>query len=426
MIYPTRKVRAIVRREYLVRVRNRWFLITTFGVPLLMLAFALVPAWLAASSGDGEPLRVGVVDRAGVTTEALNAGLDAESAGIELIATEMDPDATPGEMRNALRISDLDAYLLLPAGVRRGESATLLSRASVGQARRGALRTAVREAVVRADLREAGVAEDGADRIFRGTTVGLGVVRVDAEGQRSQELLAGVTMGLIFILYTMFMVYGQMIVRGVLEEKTSDIAEILVSSVRPWELMLGKILGIGAVGLTQLAIWGLVGAGLVGYGLAVSGPLLAEAGLDLSTISFPVATVGGAFLVFFVLGYLLYASGFAAVGAIIGDEGETQQVTLPYMLLIIVPFLLAFAGLGNPGAEWLRMASLFPFFTPILMVLRITMGVAAAWEVVTSLVLLVLTTGVLAWLAGRIYRVGILMKGKRPSLPEVLRWVRHG
>lgn len=437
MKLPGPKSLAIARREYLLRVKNKWFIATTLGFPLLMIAFSILPGLLMGTDAGTEPLEIGLVDRVGVRAERLNQLLlKEEGASATVQEAGVGDDADHDELRMRLPDSGFDAYLVLespgPAADTAGgeeeipsERITLLSTRSVGQLQQSDLRQALRQALVETRLQQAGLGSTEASRIVNSARAGLSVVRVDEGGARSQEALSVVAMILTFVLYMMFIVYGQIIIRGVLEEKTSDIVEILISSVRPLELMLGKIVGIGAVGLTQIGIWAVVVVGLAVYGLASAAPALAEAGVDISTLSIPWSVLPG-FIVFFLLGYLLYAACFAAVGAIVGDEQEAQQVNFPVMMLIIVPFLMAFPTIENPNATWAAISSLIPFFSPILMLLRMTLGAAALWEVVVSLVLLVAATVGVAWLAGRIYRVGILMKGKRPNLPELIRWIRYG
>lgn len=437
MKLPGPKSLAIARREYLLRVKNKWFIATTLGFPLLMIAFSVLPGLLMGTDAGTTPLEIGLVDRVGMGAARLNELLVRDERGSATVRdADVDEDVDRDELRLRLRDSSFEAYLLVeppePVGDSAGaegeaasERITLLSTRSVGQLQQADLRQAVRQALVEARLEQAGLGSTEAGRIVSSARAGLSVVRVDEGGATSQEALSVVAMILTFVLYMMFIVYGQIIIRGVLDEKTSDIVEILVSSVRPLELMLGKIVGIGAVGLTQIGIWAIVIVGLLVYGLASSTAALAEAGIDVSTLSVPWGVLPG-FIVFFLLGYLLYAACFAAVGAIVGDEQEAQQVNFPVMMLIIVPFLMAFPTIENPNATWAAIASLVPFFSPILMLLRMTLGAAALWEIATSMVLLVAGTVGVAWLAGRIYRVGILMKGKRPNLPELMRWIRYG
>lgn len=421
------RIGAIIRREYLFRVRNKWFLITTFGLPLLMLGFSVLPAWLASrGSSESGGLSVGVVAAGPLRSVDVPALLHAEDAGIAASMTDRDASAGTDELASELRASGFDAYLVLGDAVTEGGKAVLLSRSNVSDSRRRAVQRAVRASVLAARLQKAGLPTGAVSSALAAPSAGMSVERVGQEGVTHQDVLAILAIALCFVLYMMFIIYGQVIVRGVLEEKNSDIVEVLISSVRPSELMLGKVLGIGAVSLTQVAIW-VVAVGLLSlYGLTGAAVALSQAGVNLSGLSIPLIRIGAAFLAFYLLGFFLYASVFAAVGALVGDDQQAQQLNFPVMLLIIIPFMLAFSSVNNPDTAWLAAASLFPFFSPILMLVRVTTGVAAAWQVVLSLVLLVLTILAVVWAAGRIYRVGILMKGKRPTLPEMVRWVRYG
>jgi ABC-2 type transport system permease protein len=421
------RIMAIIRREYLFRVKNKWFLITTFGLPVLMIGLSTAPAWLASrGGGKASPLYVGVVATAPVQAVDVPALLHAEDDGIAARMTDRTPSQTTGQLATELRSSDFDAFLVIGDTAARGGSAVLLSKSAVPDQRKAAIRRAVRSSLVAAGLQKAGVSAAEVTAALQAPRAGLSVERVGEEGVAHQDVLAVLAMVLCFVLYMMFIVYGQVIVRGVLEEKNSDIVEVLISSVRPSELMLGKVLGIGAVGLTQIGIWAVTVGLLALYGLSGAMVALSQAGVDLKGVSLPYVGIGLAFLVYYLLGFFLYASAFAAVGALVGDDQQAQQMNFPVMLLIIVPFVLAFSGINTPDAGWLTAASLFPFFSPILMLVRIVTGVAATWQIVTSLVLLVLTIWAVAWVAGRIYRVGILMKGKRPTLPEMIRWLRYG
>ncbi len=420
-----RRVWTILRREYLLRVRNKWFLITTFGLPLLFLAMAFLPA-LLMTTGGGETLRLGVVDRMGVEGADLRELLARQDSAIVVEPAAVDSGASREEILDALRTSGAAAYLVLEPDVLEGEPATLLTRSSVGERRQRAIRDAVRQAVIQTGLTRSGLDAEAAATVYERSRLGLSVSRVDREGTQSEEALGVLALVLTLVLYMMFIVYGQMITRGVLEEKTSDIAEVLVSSVRPWELMLGKVLGIGGMGLTQIAIWAVAIGLLTVYGLTAAAGTLAEMGVDLGALSLPLLEVGGIFLLFFLFGYFLFASVFGMVGAIVGDEQEVQQVSFVPMMLVIIPFVIVFSSFQDPASPAMVWGSFFPFFTPILMLFRVVMGVAAAWEVVVSFVGMAAATVGMAWLTGRIYRVGILMTGKRPNLPELIRWIRYG
>ena len=420
-----RRVWTILRREYLLRVKNKWFLITTFGLPILFLGMAFLPA-LLMTTGGGDTLRLGIVDRMGVEGTDLSTLLVREDSAIVAEPAAVDSGATREELLEALRSSEATAFLVLEPELLEGGSATLLARRSVGEGQQRDIRDAVRQAVIQTTLTRSGLSAELAAGVYDRSRLGLSVSRVDREGTQSEEVLGVLAIILTFMLYMMFIIYGQMITRGVLEEKTSDLAEVLVSTVRPWELMLGKVLGIGGMGLTQIAIWAVAIVVLSLYGLTAAAGTLSQMGIDLGALNLPLLEVGGIFLLFFLFGYFLYASVFGMVGAMVGDEQEVQQVTFVPIMLIVIPFVIAFTSFQNPTSPAMVWGSFFPFFTPILMVVRFTMGVAAAWEIVVSVVGLGLTTLAMAWLTGRIYRVGILMTGKRPNLPELVRWIRYG
>jgi ABC-2 type transport system permease protein len=220
--------------------------------------------------------------------------------------------------------------------------------------------------------------------------------------------------------------YAVAVMRSVLEEKTSRIVEVVLSSMRPFQLMLGKILGVGAVGLTQFAIWiGLVAVvALTGLPALVSNqPGL----LSLESIREYIPGLGlpALFVLFFLGGYFIYSGLFAAVGAMCNSDEEAQQAQFPVILLLVVPVIFVTGVIQNPTAPLSVSLSFVPFFTPILMFARVAVGGASGWEIAVSVVLMAATVLAVAWVAGRIYRVGILMAGKRPTLPELWRWVRE-
>lgn len=459
-----RSVRAVIRREYVERVTSKWFLVITFLVPVVMAAVVAFPTWLITQTGGGgQPLRIGVVDRTGADLARAVAdelerggpagaadstpgrpavppggprgqrgapeGPDGDGSGsIRAAPAAGIPDtAGRGSLAERLRSSDFDAYLVLGEEVLSGGDVELLSLRSIGLTERPRIRRAVRGAAMSSRLGRAGLPRTEADTLLRVADVGLSTTRVSEGGLQSQAAVQAVGFGMGVVLYMMLLVYGQMIVKGVIEEKSSDIVEVLLSSLRPWELMFGKILGVGAVGLTQVGLWAVVLAGVATYGLAAAAPALSRAGIDASAaLGLPLWEILGAFLAFFLLGYLLYSSLFAAVGAMAGSEQDAQQVNLPVTLVIVAAFIFLWPMMETPEATWAVAVSQVPLFSPILMPARVAIGVASPWEVLLATTLLL--AGVLAavWLAGRVYRVGILMSGKRPSLPELLRWIRYG
>jgi ABC-2 type transport system permease protein len=387
-----------------------------------MVAAMLLPAILIGVSSEGPQRAIAIIDESGADL----APLIMEALSADSVAAERLPEYSTAEIRasaDASGESPYRGYLLVPAGALDARTASLFEAESLGRRTRNRLERALAGAITQRRLEAEGTSPELARDLMRPAR--LEVERLDGGSDTAEEVSQIVGFIIAMILYMMFVVYGQMIARGVLEEKTSDIVEIMVSSVRPREMMLGKILGVGAVGLTQVGIWGVIGAGLFAYTLAGAAPLLAEAGIDLSGFSFPwMLLVQG--LIYLMLGYLLYASMFASAGAMLSNEHDVQQVLMPVTLPIIAPVILMPVVIERPEETWIALVSMVPFFSPILMVVRATVGEVPAWQTATAMLLLVLSVLLMARVAGRIYRVGILMKGQRPKLSEVLRWARHG
>ncbi|MFQ5888568.1 MAG: ABC transporter permease [Gemmatimonadota bacterium] len=417
-----RRARAIIRREYVQRVRSRWFLFTTIFVPLLMGGAILLPALLLEDEEGGDILRVGILDHA-EGRAALRLAETLHTQQMDGIPLPAGRDLSNRELAAHLEAEDFDLYLLVPPDVLESHAVTIFTLGSLGMSARSRLETAVHEAILISELSARGVTSVDVEELLRGAELEVQDLREGRGGSEEAYQVLGFTMAMI--LYMMFLVYGQMITRGVQEEKTSDIVEIMVSSVRPREMMLGKIVGVGGVGLTQVAIWALMLAAFALYALAGAGPALARLGIDLAGFRFPIGLAVMA-LVYFVLGYLLYAGLFAAAGAMLGSEQDIQQVMLPFVIPLVIPVMILPGVIDNPDAAWAVTVSLVPFFSPILMLVRLTVGNVDARQVAASVALLIASVFGAAWLAGRIYRVGILMKGKRPNVPELVRWIRYG
>ncbi|HEX9148768.1 MAG TPA: ABC transporter permease, partial [Thermoanaerobaculia bacterium] len=250
--------------------------------------------------------------------------------------------------------------------------------------------------------------------------VDLKTLKVTTKGT-TEEKGAGILAAIIFmvIMYMTFFMYGFQNLRGVIEEKTNRIVELVIASVRPTELMLGKIIGIGLVGLTQYLIWSLVAMNLSLPGIA---SLMAMGDSGAPTI--PLSMIGY-FLLFFLLGYFLYASIYTAIGAPFNTDQEAQQLSMIPSMLIIGGMAVYPSVMNSPNGPVAVFASLFPFTAPLIMYLRTAIAEPPVWQIALCIVILILSTIGMAWIAGRIYRVGILMYGKKPTLPEILRWIRY-
>ena len=237
----------------------------------------------------------------------------------------------------------------------------------------------------------------------------------------TEEKGAGIIAALIFFLlmYATFFMYGAQVMRGVLEEKNSRIVEVVIASVRPTELMVGKMIGIGLVGLTQYAVWAVVAMNLSLPGIAGA---LASSSIGAPRI--PISMLGY-FVLYFILGYFLYASVYMTIAAPFNTDQEAQQLAMVPMVLIIGGVAIYPAVMSNPSGGIAVFFSLFPFTASLTMFLRTAVAEVPAWQILLSIVSLVLSTAAISWLAGRIYRVGILMYGKKPTIPEIVRWVRY-
>lgn len=446
----TPRVAAVIRREFILRVKSKWFLLSTLGLPVLIVGLVVLSAFLAVrgATDTGEERRViGVADPSGLIGDLLVEELLADSLDA-VRAADME-EFSVDEARTRLSEASYDLLLMIPrsAGRRSAEmpgetpeaeeteeetgeetgedgQTTLLARASVPSVVEGSVRGALQRASVRARLRSIGVQSIDPGALLQRTS--FDVINVTESGEaRSQDIYRALSFGIAFFFYFILLIYGQMIVRAILEEKQSDIVEIMVSSLRPWELMLGKIVGVGAVGIAQMAVWALVFALAAVYGLTAGASTLAEAGIDLASIPVPWGTLVLMFF-FLIFGYLLYAGMFAGAGATISNEHDAQQVMLPITLLIILPFIATQGVIQSPNAGWGVVLSLVPFFSPLVMPARLFATSVPVWQWLASLVLLGVFVLGAAWVAGRIFRVGILMKAQRANLPQVLRWIRHG
>jgi ABC-2 type transport system permease protein len=405
----------VIRREYVQRVRSRWFIFSTVGVPLLMLVATGIPMWFAGREESVARTLV-VVDRSNELGD--DVALTLAGAGYTVLR------GTPADeerLRSDVRDESIGGVLILD-----GESATagrarLVAASAPSALQQLSIRQAVIQAALQRQLRGSNV---DVEQVLRG-----GALEIDVppgvSGGLTDPAFAAAYAG-SFVLYMVILIYAVSVMRSVLEEKTNRIVEVILSSIEPWQLMLGKILGVGAVGLTQLGAWALVGGTLAFVGI----PTAMTARPELSQLAsvrpfIPGPGFFGYFLIFFLGGYFIYSALYAAVGAMCNSDAEAQQAQFPVSLLIIVPVFALIGVIDSPNSRASVILSLIPFFSPFLMFARAAGGAAPAWQIALSIALMALTVVAVAWLAGRIYRVGILMTGKRPTIPELWRWVRE-
>lgn len=417
-----RKVRAVIRREYLARVRTKAFLFSTFGVPLLLVLAVGLPMYFSMKAERRER-RIAVIDRTGVLYDRVRERLVAAGYQVER-ADAGDPAAEEGQIQRVLS-DEVEGYLLLDSATIAAGRARYVGESAPGQLRMLAMRQAVLGVALEERLARSPAGDDAALlQLLAGGSLDVQVLGA-AEGAGSETQFA-VGFVAAFLLYFLILFHAVSVMRAVLEEKTGRIVEVIISALRPAELMFGKVVGVGAVGLTQLAVWLAFGALLALWGAPAAVATLPElaAQIDLERLA-PSAGLLALMLVLFLLGYFLYAALYAAIGAMCSSEQEAQQAQTPVVILLVAPIMLLAYVLEHPAATWSVALSLFPFFSPVLLMARAAGGTAQPWEIGAALLLLVAAVGGVTWVAGRIYRVGILMQGKRPTLPELWRWVRE-
>ena len=408
---------AVIRREYLQRVRSKWFIMVTLLAPIIMIAMIVIPTFIAARS-DRSDRDLLIVDGSGVLYERLASDFEAsgyivaEEPWTVDVVTDLRQQASDGEIGGFLVLDDLT--------LETGE-AVLYANERPSLIRRMTLRSAIASAALEYQLEQQG--------LDAGAMLAGGELRVEMlvdEGSDTDDPQFFVAyMGTMF-LYMVILIYAVSVMRATLEEKTSRIVEVIVSSMKPWHLMLGKILGVGAVSLTQIAVWLSMGALAVGAGV----PMLIAARPELANLDTVVAVLPGLWLLIlfvglFLFGFFMYSGLYAAVGAMCSTDEEAQQAQFPVMMFLIIPILFVLQAIQEPLTPLVTWLSLFPLFSPVLMWARVAGGGVPGWQIGLSFVLMGATVIGVAWLAGRIYKVGILMAGKKPSLPELWRWVRE-
>lgn len=422
-----KQVWSVIRREYVERVKTRAFILSTLGAPLLMIGAMALVGFVAFLSEQSER-QIALVDTTGQLGDRIAEALDRAGYEVELAAAGVDLEGLDQQVLD----EELEAYIVLDDITASEAVFRYRSKEPPGGVRSQLMRAAIVEEIV--DLRLATI-EDGeaVRRLFEGGAMEYEPVGIDeaeaeeAEAERITGMVTGIAGGIL--LYIMMLVYGAQTLQSVLEEKQSRVVELVISSLRPWQLMLGKIVGVGAVGLTQVAIW--IGCVALLAGLALPGLIAAAPDLgDLEGLAefrqyLPGPGDIALLVVFFLLGYFLYSSLFAAVGAMCRNLQEAGQAQMPLIFLIVIPFMLQMMTLQGNSMAWMDWMALFPFFSPIMMYPRAVMGDAPAWMVAASIVLMALTVWGTSWVAGRIYKVGILSQGKRPSPRELLRWIRQ-
>lgn len=443
------KIGIVIGREYSTRVKKKSFLVTTFLVPVLFAAVCVLPSLVMFGLKD-ETKHVAVMDESGIVSPVLVSDEIAEYV-------QLDGTMPLDSIKNRLGSLGYDAVLhISPIDIQdKTVTAAIYSEKPVGLDLKDEVSSLINSAVENYRIETCGI--DGLGDIIKEITpdVPLKTYTISEDGSEKiseSSIYMFVSMGLGMVIYMFITLFGGMVSSSVIEEKSSRVVEVLISSVKATELMFGKIIGIALVALTQFLLWVLLTVALVGIAGTAMGPKLAEGLSDsaqvvaadpssasiisglpadsdlniiLSSLSeMHIGQILVCFVLFFVLGYMLYASLFAAIGSAVENEGDSSQLTLPVTIPLLLGFFMAIYAFKAPDSAVVFWGSMIPFTSPIVMLARLPFGVPF-WEIGLSVALLLVTFVLCAWLSAKVYKVGILMFGKKSGWKDLWKWVKQ-
>ena len=434
-----RNIYLVIRREYLVRVKKKSFLIMTILAPILFVGLYAAVIWIAVGSVDLKTVQV--VDESNLFK---NEFKNTESLKFDYLSSSID------SAKNQFQKSGANALVYIPKDVIQApKSVRIYAAKNVSMDLKSSIENVIEKQIEEIKLSEAGITH----KILEDSRVNVKseTISLSDEGEKTSSSAAATAIGGVcaFLIYMSVFIYGTQVMRGITEEKTNRIVEVIISSVKPYQLMMGKIIGVALVGLTQFILWITLTISLSSVATAVLSDRMPQdskamvkemqmnapaGGMPGSTVQNPVAEILGAvnslniplilgcFLFYYLGGYLFYSALFGAVGAAVDNDADTQQFMLPITLPIIFSFVFAQFVLRDPDGSLAFWTSIIPFTSPIVMMVRIPFGVPA-WEIALSMVLLVAGFMGTIWMAARIYRVGILMYGKKVTYKELAKWI---
>ena len=420
-----RKVWLIFKREYLTRVKSKGFVIGTLLIPFLGVVSVVLVAFLV-SHGSKTKLRIAIIDNVGGLAESIAEELESPAKADQPQFTVTQSIDRPGSsaaaedgLREEVNSRALDAYLVIPASL--SQPVELHTRNPGNFRVIAPITAAVKEALIEARLSARGIHLKDLSDVTRDE--GLRVIKVSAGGESVEKgQTIGVAIGLVLLLYMSLLMYGIMTMRSVLEEKTSRTMEVLISSVQPFQLLTGKILGVAGVAFTQFLIWIASLGVLLSYGAVMAATFNPDSSFPAIHIPLSLA-IWAAF--FFFGGYFLYSAMFAAIGAACSTDQDAGQLQWLAMGPLVFTMMIYWTVLSDPSSKMSLVLSEIPWFSPVLMPMRISIQSPPVWELALSVVLLLLAIFGVIYLSAKVYRIGVLMYGKRPTLPELVRWLRY-
>ncbi len=438
----------ILKREYLTRVKKKSFIIMTLLVPLMMAAFTILPAYLA-SMDDKEERTIAVYDPTGLILDQLESN--------EFTRFHYIPETEFKGLSKNFKSDKYYAVLYIPQNILTASRAEIISDKQITFDIKNLVTNRI-EKIIEGEKRKQVIDETGVPDLEKKlaatkTNISLETIKIGEEGKAvksSTEIAMAIGYIAGFLIYMFVFIYGTMVMRGVMEEKSSRIVEVIISSVKPFQLLFGKIVGIGLVGLTQIAIWIILGTAITtgvtsfigqqSAGTAVHaqnimsgqeiGQITANSPAAQNKVIEILGMVGNlnisliifALLFYFICGFILYASLMGAIGSAVDSDEDAQQMMLPVTMPLIFSIIILFPIAKNPEGPLAFWASMIPLTSPVSMMVRIPFGVPA-WEIILSMTILLSTIMGTIWMAGKIYRTGILMYGKKVTLKEIAKWL---
>jgi len=438
----------ILKREYLTRVKKKSFIIMTLLVPIFMAALMILPTYLAMMD-DKEERTIAVYDPTGIVLNQLENN--------EFTKFHYIPEKEFQEVSKNFKSGKYYAVLHIPINILTTNQAEMISDKQITFDIKNLVTNHI-EKTIEGEKRKQVIDQTGVPDLEKKlaatkTHITVETIKLGEEGKAvksSTEIAMAIGYVAGFLIYFFVFMYGIMVMRGVMEEKSNRIVEVIISSVKPFQLLFGKIVGIGLVGLTQIAIWVILGIAIttgvtafIGHGsadtIAQAQSIMSSQGMNQMAAAAPahknmtleiIQMIGGlnipliifALFFYFICGFILYASFYGAIGSAVDNDEDAQQMMMPIMMPLIFSIIILFAVAKNPEGSLAFWASIIPFTSPIIMVARIPFGVPA-WQIILSMVVLLGTIVGSIWMAGKIYRTGILMYGKKVNLKEVVKWL---
>ena len=433
----------IIQREYFSIVGKKSFIIMTILMPFIIVLIGAIPAAIAYfNDNSGEAETYTVIDETGKNYAAAITDIE----GYHFTQLAGDSTAKPREFFDKAGGS-ISGVIIIPANVISDNQITIYSENTISPGLKSHINSCINDTLTAVKIASYGVPD--LDKIISDAHVDVSVnsVRWDGEGneeQSSTEVATIVGMLLSLLTYMFVLMYGAMIMNSVIEEKTNRIVEVVVSSCKPFQLMMGKIIGVGLVGLTQFIIWVVLVMGLgtlfsLIFGISTSPQMLPDpqamqaitqqasedsmSGIMQSILSVNYTYVLSCFVIYFIGGYLLYASLFAGFGSAVDEASEASQFTTPVIMLMIIALYAGIACVENPNGQMAVWCSMIPFTSPVVMMVRLPYDVPV-WQLLLSIVLLYVTATLFVWISARIYRTGILLYGKKTSYRDIIRWIK--